>query len=451
MDFLPDDEQVRVLGHERGAMLVIGEPGTGKSAVLRERFARLIEGEADPERVVLVVRTRWAKAEARAHLFDRLRASLPGLKVLTVYGLAHHVLTRRFGALDYESPPGVLTAADQFSKVRDLLGAEDPSDWPAYGPMLGLRGFADEVRQFLLRAQEALIEPEEVERTAAESRLSGWDELAAFYRTYLDVLGSEEVVDFAGLVAQAGVAAARDGEPLFDHVLVDDYQDATFASERLVLALGGRAGSLVVAGHAGSHAFSFQGTTVQPLERFPESMAGVTTVRLATPHRSPGLDTEAWFAPHTSEEQAAAARELRRVHLEDRVPWQDLAVVVRREGTHVGGLLRALDDAGVPRSVPESGLSLLAERATFPFVLALRWIARPEQRDGLVESLLTSGLAQLSPAAARGLVRAAAAAQRPGAGALEHTEGLAPQEVAGLDQLRQALGKAEAKAASVLD
>src|SRR6266540_5936720 len=294
MDFLPDDEQARVLEHDRSAMLVAGEPGTGKSAVLRERFARLIEAGADPERVVLVVRTKRAKAEARAHLFDRLRASLPGLKVLTVYGLAHHVLTRRFAALDYESPPGVLTAADQFLKVRDLLGAEDPSDWPAYGPMLGLRGFADEVRQFLLRAQEALIEPEEVERTAAESEPSGWDELAAFYRTYLDVLGSEEVVDFAGLVAQAGVAAARDGEPLFDHVLVDDYQDGTFASERLVLALGGRAGSLVVAGHAGSHAFSFQGTTVRPLERFPESMAGVTTVRLATPHRSPGLATEAW-------------------------------------------------------------------------------------------------------------------------------------------------------------
>src|SRR5439155_26133126 len=161
MDFLPDDEQARVLEHERGAMLVAGEPGTGKSAALRERFARLIEAGADSERVDRVVRTRRAKAEARAHLFDRLRASLPGMTVFTVYGLAHHVLTRRFGALDYGSPPGVLTAADQFSKVRDLLGAEDPSDWPAYGAMLGLRGFADEVRQFLLRPQEALIEPEE--------------------------------------------------------------------------------------------------------------------------------------------------------------------------------------------------------------------------------------------------------------------------------------------------
>src|SRR5438876_344131 len=112
----------------------------------------------------------------------------PGMTGITVYGLAHHVLTSRVGALDYGSPPGVLTAADQFSKVRDLLGAEDPSGGPAYGSMLGLRGFADEVRQFLLRAQEALIEPEEVERTAADSRLSGWNELAAFYRTYLDVL-----------------------------------------------------------------------------------------------------------------------------------------------------------------------------------------------------------------------------------------------------------------------
>src|SRR5437667_254888 len=87
MDFLRDDEQARVLEQERGAMLVAGEPGTGKSAVLRERFARLIESGADPERVALVVRTRRAKGEARAHLFDRLRASLPGMKVFTVYGL----------------------------------------------------------------------------------------------------------------------------------------------------------------------------------------------------------------------------------------------------------------------------------------------------------------------------------------------------------------------------
>ena len=53
-------------------------------------------------------------------------------------------------------------------------------------------------------------------------------------------------------------------------------------------------------------------------------------------------------------------------------------MVVRRQGAHLGGLLRALDDARIPRAVPERGLSLTAEPATRPFVLALRWLVADE-------------------------------------------------------------------------
>ena len=35
----PDASQFGVLQHDAGALLVIGAPGTGKSAILRERFA----------------------------------------------------------------------------------------------------------------------------------------------------------------------------------------------------------------------------------------------------------------------------------------------------------------------------------------------------------------------------------------------------------------------------
>ena len=94
------------------------------------------------------------------------------------------------------------------------------------------------------------------------------------------------------------------------------------------------------------------------------------------------MTVEAWLAPHTSEEHAAIARELRRLHVEEGVPWNELAVVVRRQGAHVGSLLRALDDSGVPRALPESGMALTAEPATFPYVLALRWLtADGEARD----------------------------------------------------------------------
>jgi superfamily I DNA/RNA helicase/RecB family exonuclease len=449
MTFEPDPQQAEVLQHARGPLLVTGGPGTGKTTVVRERFARLIEAGQDPERVALVVRSKQARAAARLALLERLSRPLPGIRVLTVHGLANHVMTNGYAGLGYDRPPDILSALDQFTRVHDLLGGEEPSEWPVFGGMLGLRGFADEVRQFLLRAQEALISPEDIAALAGAAGLAGWQEVAAFYRRYLDVLADQSVVDFSGLVNQAA-QAARGGPRLLDHIVVDDFQEATFAEEALLIALAPE--SLVVAGDEGSHVFSFRGTTDLPLRQFARQQPLAGHVDLATPHRFSGPASQGWVASHTSEEHAAVARELRRIHVEEGIPWGEVAVVVRRQGSHVGGLLRALDDAQVPRSTPGGALSLLAEPAVFPFVLALRWLARPEDRDGLIEPMLASDLAGLSPAIARGLVRAAQAAGGTAATALGRRDGLSDQEAAVVEVLGQVLGEAERVAArSVLD
>ena len=142
--FSPDAAQEAVLEHRNGALLVTGGPGTGKTSVLIERFVRLVEGDAEPERVALVLRSRRARDSARASVLERLAVSLPGLQVLTAHGLAYRVLKAREG-----EPPQVLSAPDQFAKVRELLATQDPVAWPAYGALLQNRGFADEVRQLI--------------------------------------------------------------------------------------------------------------------------------------------------------------------------------------------------------------------------------------------------------------------------------------------------------------
>jgi len=440
-----------VLAHERGPLLVSGAAGTGKTALLRERFARLIEAGTDPERVVLVVRSRRARDEARGALLARLGRSLSDLPVITVHGLAFRLVTRRFGLLGYAEPPRVLDADDQFVQVQELLrgeATERASDWPTFGSMLRLRGFADEVRQLLLRAQEALVGPDEMAALAHGAGSRGWSELAGFYRRYLEVLDAQGAVDFAGLIEQAAVAVAA-GDPEFDHVLVDDFQEATLGTERLLAEL--RPTTLVVAGDPEAHVFSFQGTTDVPIRRFVERFAAEEVV-LETRHRGPRPSIEAWRAAHSSEEHAAVARELRRVHVQDGVPWGELTVIVRRWGPHVAGLLRALDDAGIPRTSVDPGLTAATAAAARPYVLALRWIAADaDRRDDLVEAVLASDLGGLSPASARSLLRATrASGMRPG-DALTRRDGIGEEEARGLDALETVLREAERARASVLD
>ncbi len=441
--FSPDAAQRTVLEHRTGPLLVTGAAGSGKTSVLRERFAALLEGGADPERTVLVVGGTRARDDARGVLLGRLRASLPGLQVVTIHGLANRILKDRFAALGYAEPPAVLSATEQFAKVRELLGDQDPADWPAYGHLLGMRGFADQVRQFLLRAQEELRTPDDIRAAAAGRGLTGWHELARFLGEYQEVLDDLNAVDFAALLQRAAAALEADpGPPSIDHLLVDDYQDTTLAAEALLTGLA--APDVVIAGDPDAHIFSFQGTTSVPLQRFAERFPGAETVELPTSHRSPEpASIDAWVALHTSEEHAAIARELRRLHVEDGVPWAELAVVVRRQGPHVAGLLRALDDARVPRAVPERGLSLTGEPATLPYVLALRWLVADEvRREELVEQLLTSDAVGLSPAAARGLMRQAHHAHRSVARALEVTEGLTPAEATAVESANAVLAKA---------
>ncbi len=446
--FDPDPRQREILEHADGAMLVSGGAGTGKTAVLRERFARLVEGGADPERVALIVGSRRARDEARRLLLERLPMALPTLTVVTIHGLAFHVVGERFEQLGYNAPPGVLSASEQFARVRELLHGEDPERWPVFGSLLKLRGFADEVRQLVIRAQEALRSPDEIEHQAAERGLAGWDELAAFLGHYLSVLDASGEVDFAGLVEQASVAAGV-GDPPFDHVMVDDYQDTTFAAERFLAEIRPR--SFVAAGDLAAHLFSFQGTTDEPLRRFADRNPGAARVELTTRRRPEPLAVEAWRAGHVSEQHAAVARELRRLHVDDGVAWRQLAVIVRRFGPQVAGLLRALDDAHVPRRIADAG-SPATVPATRPFVLALRWlVAGPHERDALIEPILTSELGRLSPASVRTLLRLARAHGRPPRDALAMRDLAEPADAEALERLAGILSRAEDVRASVLD
>ena len=60
---LPDERQQRAIGHVHGPMLVIAGAGTGKTTVLTQRVANLIEGLETPYSLELLTTVLWVLRE----------------------------------------------------------------------------------------------------------------------------------------------------------------------------------------------------------------------------------------------------------------------------------------------------------------------------------------------------------------------------------------------------
>lgn len=424
-----DPVQGQVLDHASGPLLVTGPPGTGKTALLRERYVRLVEGGADPARVALFALGRRAARETREAVISRLARSLPEVPVFTVHGFAYRVLGRRFGDLGYAEPPQVLSAPDQYAVVRELLAGERPADWPTFGHLLEVRGFAQQVADLVLRAQERLLSPEDLAAAVERAGRPEYQEVAAFYGRYLDAQLAGGRTDFAGLLFQAATLLRRDlsEEEAYPHVLVDDYQDVTHATESILEALGRAATSVVVAADPPGHVFAYRGGTREPLSRLDRTLPGLRRVELTEVYRrgvapaalarldgprppdgvvpEPGLRALAFN--HPGEEADAAAHELLRARVGEGVPWDAMAVIVRRYGEYLTALRHALNRHGVPFVVVAEAAAVATEPANRPVIDLFRYVLRPDRREQLLERLLLSPVVGLDPHSIRRLRREA--------------------------------------------
>ncbi|WP_329159353.1 ATP-dependent helicase [Streptomyces anulatus] len=302
---------------------------------------------------------------------------------------------------------------------------------------LTTRGFADEVRAVLARSRELGLGPDALAAFARRTGRPDWTAAAQFLAEYLDILDAQGVLDYAELVHRAVLLAERPevAERLagsYDAVYVDEYQDTDPAQVRLLHALAGNRGrapghdresgadarggrTLIAFGDPDQSIYTFRGADVNGILDFPDTFrradggpapVGVLTTsrrsgagllaatRLLTRrmpltrlpadtvrvHRDPaavrdGGLVETYTYPTASTELENIADLLRRAHLEDGVPWQEMAVLVRAGGRSLPAVRRALTSAGVPLEVDGDDLPLRHEPAVAPLLTALRTVA----------------------------------------------------------------------------
>ncbi|MFJ7251258.1 ATP-dependent helicase [Streptomyces sp. NPDC098085] len=441
---LLDAAQRAVVDHPGGPLLVLAGPGTGKTTTLVETVAARVARGTDPARVLVLTFSRKAAVELRDRMAARLGAAR-GPQATTFHSFCYALVRAHQDAGLFAEPMRLLSGPEQDVTVRELLAGQLELErdgfphirWPdELRACLTTRGFADEVRAVLARSRELGLAPDALADFARRTGRPDWGAAAEFLAEYLDVLDAQGVLDYAELVHRAVLLAERPEVSAllagrYDAVFVDEYQDTDPAQVRLLHALAGNRGSapgagggrdLIAFGDPDQSIYAFRGADVNGILDFPERFrradgapapVGVLTTsrrsggqllaatRLLTrrmpltrlpsakvrAHRElaavrEGGSVEAYTYPTASAELDNIADLLRRAHLEDGVPWHEMAVLVRAGGRTIPSVRRALTSAGVPLEVDGDDLPLRHEPAVAPLLTALRAVATAALRRG---------------------------------------------------------------------
>ncbi len=153
-----DEAQQAVVDHAGQPLLVLAGPGTGKTTAIVETVVdRISRRGVDPERMLVLTFSRKAAEELRERITARLHRTTREPLALTFHSYAYALVRREF-AVAGDEPPALLSGPEQLLEVRRLLRgeAEDGGTrWPErLRPALATRGFAAELRDFLLRGAE---------------------------------------------------------------------------------------------------------------------------------------------------------------------------------------------------------------------------------------------------------------------------------------------------------
>lgn len=447
-----DALQQAVVDHPAGPLVAFGGPGSGKTTVLERRFLRLAAATS-PDRILFLVPNRTQKMALQDRLTRRLldgdRRALIEIPVYTWHGLAHHLVTRHYDRLAYPEPPVLLTSPEQWGAVREALEGEDPARWPHHGHLLRNAGFVDEVVDFCIRAEQRLLDDGQLDALAAAR--PAWGDVIRFFKNHRRNLRNRSRVDYPTLLADAAELVAqhddiRDAlQQRFLHLLVDDGQELALVQQRLLHFLAGfdepgnEDRSLVLAGDPDSAIETFRGAEPEWIDDFSKEFGPHETVTLTTSYRlgedvgrcalaliernGPGSHRLETFAggselevhrfQNLAAEVDAIARELRLAHLQDHVPYEDMAILLTSPRAMLPPLERALDALEVPFSIRAPDRPLGREPIVRAFDDLARFAFEAEPDGERIVELLRSPLIGLDDATVREIERVARLQGRP--------------------------------------
>jgi len=284
LDGLNDRQQVAVV-HVEGPLLIHAGAGSGKTRVLTQRIAHLIEaGHARPWQIMAVTFTNKAANEMKERIHRLVGEPGRDITIGTFHSICVRLLRmewRQEGRNNFT----IYDEADVTTLVKESMLAVNISD-KSYSPSA--------VRAGISKAKNELVSPERYEPKRH------FDEVVRrVYAEYQRRLEENKALDFDDLILRTvRHLQEHDDRRLYlsnryNYISVDEYQDTNHAQYLLVKLLASAHRNLCVVGDGDQGIYGWRGANIRNILEFENDYPDAVVVHLEQNYRSTGTILDA--------------------------------------------------------------------------------------------------------------------------------------------------------------
>ncbi|MDG1812769.1 MAG: UvrD-helicase domain-containing protein, partial [Porticoccaceae bacterium] len=276
-------QQQAALKYIDGPLLVLAGAGSGKTSVITQKIAYLVEECGIPARnIAAVTFTNKAAREMKARVASLLgKIEGKGLTVSTFHNLGLTIIRTEIKALGFRPGFSILDQEDCRKLIKELLVRHTELD----------EKLIDTAQSTISNWKNSLLEPGQA---VSASNSTGEQAIAMLYERYQRALKAYNAVDFDDLIMTPVILFKQQPEILakwqkrIRYLLVDEYQDTNLAQYELVKTLVNEKQALTVVGDDDQSIYAWRGARPENLMQLQEDFPALNIIKLEQNYRSTG-------------------------------------------------------------------------------------------------------------------------------------------------------------------
>lgn len=282
---MPDytEEQLKVIRHKEGPMLVCAGPGSGKTATIIGRIKYLVEEcKITPQFILVVTFTNKAAQELKERCLSFLdETNLPCIATLNAF--AYRILRSNQDCLGKELR--LLTNDEQLKIIQNIADVSEPLSGFCYDHRYGKNG----LYKTLARKMEQYFSMTDCEFFQKNPNIGNdFVGFAEMYRQIVDCndyISFDEQIGMTNALFESNPDVLSIYQHLYQYIMVDEYQDVNAEQVKMLYAIANH-GNIVVVGDDDQNIYGFRGASSDYMLSFPEAFPGAETIVLKDNFRS---------------------------------------------------------------------------------------------------------------------------------------------------------------------